>query len=95
VQPFPNPFKGRCAISFELTAPGHVRCDIYTVSGRRVRHLELNCPDAGRYALDWDGRDSVGDDVANGTYLYRLEAVYSDNGARRRERTGALVRMRE
>lgn len=95
VQPFPNPFRGRCAISFELTAPGHVSCDIYTVSGRRVRHLELDCPDAGRYALDWDGRDSVGDEVANGTYLYRLEAVYSDNAARRRERTGALVRMRE
>ncbi|MBM4116749.1 hypothetical protein FJ251_03270 [bacterium] len=95
VQPFPNPFRGRCAISFELTAPGRVSCDLYTLSGRRVRSLEMDCPAPGRYALDWDGRDGVGDEVANGTYLFRLEAIYADNAARRREVTGALVRMRE
>ena len=38
---------------------------------------------------------AVGDEVANGTYLYRLVATYADNAARRREETGALVRMRE
>lgn len=95
VQPFPNPFRGHCAISFEVTAPGRVSCDLYTLSGRRVRRLEMDCPAPGRYALDWDGRDGVGDEVANGTYLYRLVAVYADNAARRRELTGALVRMRE
>lgn len=95
VQPFPNPFRGRCAISFELTAPGRVSLDLYTLSGRRLRHLERDCPEPGRFAFDWDGRDAVGDEVANGTYLYRLVATYADNAARRREQTGALVRMRE
>jgi hypothetical protein len=95
VQPFPNPFRERCAISFELTAPARMVCDIYTLSGRRIRTLERDCPEAGRWALDWDGRDSLGDQVANGTYLYKLEAVYSDNSSRRRERNGALVRMRD
>ncbi len=95
VQPFPNPFQERCAISFELTAPARVVCDIYTITGRRIRTLEMDCPEAGRWALDWDGRDGLGDQVANGTYLYELEAVYNDNSSRRRERSGALVRMRD
>lgn len=95
VWPFPNPFQERCAISFELTAPARVRCELYTVSGRRIRSLEGDYPTAGRWALEWDGRDAMGDQVANGTYLYRMEAVYTDNDARRRERTGALVRMRD
>ena len=95
VQPFPNPFDDYCAISFELTAAASVRCDIYTVSGRRIRTLERDCPDAGRWSLDWDGRDGVGHQVASGTYLYRMEAVYHDNAARKRQQTGAIVRMRD
>ena len=95
VQPFPNPFDDYCAVSFELTAPASVRCDIYTVSGRRIRTLERVCPEAGRWSVDWDGRDQVGHQVANGTYLYRMEAVYTDNAARKRQQTGAIVRMRD
>ncbi len=95
VQPFPNPFREHCSISFELTAPARVVCDIYTLSGRRIRTLERDCPEAGRWALDWNGRDGLGDQVANGTYLFELEAVYTDNSSRRLERRAALVRMRD
>ena len=96
VQPFPNPFDRRTAISFELTAAATVECDLYTLSGRRIRSLPAkDCPAPGRYAFDWDGRDRTGDEVANGTYLYRVVAVYGGNQSRRREETGAVVRMRD
>jgi len=95
VQPFPNPFAGRCLITFDVTAPASVECTLFTLSGRRLRRLALDCPAAGRFALEWDGRDEAGDQVANGTYLYRVTASLGDDGARKREETGAVVRMRE
>ncbi len=95
VQPFPNPFDGRVAITFEVTQAATVDCVVYTLSGRRVRSLHLDCPAAGRYAFDWDGRDGAGDEVANGTYLYRMVAIYDGNESRRREESGAIVRMRD
>ena len=82
-------------IGFEVTAPAAVHCGIYTITGRRVRRLEMDCPAASRYKMHWDGRDWGGDPVASGTYLYRLEAVYEDNPNRKRESSGALVMIRE
>jgi len=93
LRPFPNPFREHCAVTFELTAQATVSLDIFTLSGRKIRSMELDCPDAGRHAFDWDGRDEVGDEIANGTYLYRVQADFDDEGLRRRELNGALVKM--
>jgi len=93
VQPFPNPFRGRCAVSFEVTAPARARLGVYTLSGRKVRGLDLDCPQAGRFAFDWDGLDEDGDALANGTYLYRIRAEFDEEGLRSREQRGALVKM--
>jgi len=30
---------------------------------------------AGRYSIEWDGRDDAGRSLASGVYLYRLEAA--------------------
>ncbi len=95
VQPFPNPFDRRCAISFELTEAAEVECVIYTISGRRIRRLEMECPEPRRYAFDWNGRDESGDEVGNGTYLYRLVASFGEESLRRRECSGAVVRIRD
>jgi flagellar hook assembly protein FlgD len=38
-----------------------------------------DAPNALSYnALEWDGRDAEGDDVANGVYLYVIEAETDD-----------------
>ncbi|MCP4548955.1 MAG: hypothetical protein GY835_21075 [bacterium] len=93
VQPFPNPFADNCMIGFEVSAPADVECRIYTITGRRVRILNLECPDAAKYHFDWDGRGEGGDPVGFGTYLYRLRAIYRDDPDRVRESTGALVKI--
>jgi flagellar hook assembly protein FlgD len=46
-----------------------VTLDIFTVSGKRVRRIE-ETRDGGEVWVEWDGRDAVGDDLANGSYLY-------------------------
>ncbi|MEZ4649365.1 MAG: FlgD immunoglobulin-like domain containing protein [Candidatus Eisenbacteria bacterium] len=69
----PNPTRGDTSIRFRLPEAGHARLTIYAVDGTRVREL-ANAPlPAGEHAYVWDGRDSRGDDVPSGVYLYRLK----------------------
>lgn len=87
-QNWPNPCRGRTALSFVLgdareTVSGggtsangadHVRLAIYNVQGQRVRVL-VDGPQAnGRHRLSWDGRDERGRAVSTGVYFVRLEA---------------------
>jgi flagellar hook assembly protein FlgD len=57
--------------------------DIYTVSGKRVRSIEI--PSTSRFpgsnAVFWDGRDGAGDQLANGTYLYVIKVKQSGGSA--------------
>lgn len=66
---YPNPFARDTHFLFELTDPADVRLDIFTVSGKKIRTIQETKP-AGQAWIFWDGRDSVGDPIANGTYLY-------------------------
>jgi hypothetical protein len=72
----PNPFNPRTTLAFELeSAEARVRLAIYDVSGRRLRTLLEGAMPAGRSEIVWDGRDEAGNDLASGTYLYRLETA--------------------
>lgn len=77
VYPFPNPAPGQADFTFRLLGaelPDRAVLRIYTVAGRRVYEREL-ASDALRIGFNripWDGRDSDGDRLANGTYFYRL-----------------------
>lgn len=42
--------------------------------GQQVRELVAQVQEPGRYSVEWDGRDGSGQLVANGLYLYRLQA---------------------
>ncbi len=71
---YPNPFRGE-GTSIVYTNDVEIltgTIDIFTVSGKRVRRLDIP-PQArfpGQNAVFWDGRDSAGGALANGTYLY-------------------------
>jgi flagellar hook assembly protein FlgD len=78
-----------------------VTWEIYTVSGRRVWRQRQQCS-AGPQSMAWDGRDTVGDEIANGVYLYVLRGVVTVPGAgsgtggdaREIRHTGQVVMMR-
>ncbi|HET9234700.1 MAG TPA: C25 family cysteine peptidase [Candidatus Eisenbacteria bacterium] len=73
---YPNPFDPDgepTKLLFSLNRSADVSIRVYTVSGRLVRRAELSAA-AGPNAYSWDGRDEAGDPVANGVYLFRVQA---------------------
>jgi hypothetical protein len=75
VMNYPNPMRETTDFTFELTQPAELRIRIYTVNGRLIRTLEAGTLGAGFNSLFWDGLDGDGDPIANGVYLYRIDAV--------------------
>jgi hypothetical protein len=76
---YPNPFRGE-GTSFVYSNEVEIldgTIDIFTVSGKRVRRLEipLNARQPGQNSIYWDGRDSGGGELANGVYLYVVRAT--------------------
>jgi protocatechuate 3,4-dioxygenase beta subunit len=68
----PNPFHDTVAIrlvSDRAQAP--IVIDLYSVSGRHVRRLELTAENPGRHEISWNGRDTAGALLPSGVYIYR------------------------
>ena len=68
----PNPFHDTVAIRL-LTdrARAPIVIDLYAVSGRHVRRLELAPETPGRQEIVWNGRDASGTLLPSGIYVYR------------------------
>ena len=45
---------------------------IYTIAGRLIRNIERFNVEGNFVKINWDGRDEDGNQIANGTYLYKL-----------------------
>lgn len=76
--PWPNPTRGRVALSFSLANPSaHVRLAVFDPAGRLVRSLLDGPQPAGDATRIWDGLAAGGEHAPVGVYLLRLEA----NGA--------------
>jgi hypothetical protein len=90
---FPNPTDGGTRFFGRLSGPADLEITIYTVSGRRawrMREAGVRPVQLSREGIPWDGRDTDGDQPANGVYLYRMEAK-PVGGGRAREVIGRLV----
>ncbi|NOZ03411.1 MAG: T9SS type A sorting domain-containing protein [FCB group bacterium] len=73
-QNYPNPFNPVTTIQYDIPQAGDIKLTVYDLRGREVITLVNNKIAAGSYAVKWDGRNSTGDMVGSGIYLYRLEA---------------------
>jgi hypothetical protein len=97
---YPNPMRDETTFfSFILSADvDRVDIAIYTVNGRKVHEMNGLAgragynPAPGDPAIEWDGRDEDGDEMANGVYLYRVRAV---SAGRTAEAIGKLVILRK
>lgn len=77
---YPNPFPRDTFLHARISQPARLKIQILTVSGRRVWETQLDGK-AGENYIPWDGRDSMGEKVAIGVYLFKVTAE-SSSGAR-------------
>jgi len=70
----PNPFNSSTVIRFVLPASDRVELAVYNLAGQRVATLVKGAREAGVYAVRWGGRDTSGQALASGVYLYRLQS---------------------
>lgn len=74
-QNYPNPFNPSTSIRFGLPDEGKVKLVIYNVLGQKVRELINESRSAGYHTALWNGKNDLGQEVASGLYIYRLETV--------------------
>lgn len=68
-QNYPNPFNPSTKISFALNRPAHVRLDVQNILGQTIATLVNEWKASGSHTVVFDASH-----LANGVYLYRLEA---------------------
>ena len=66
LQNYPNPFNPSTLIHYNLAKPGLVELAIYNVLGHKVRTLVDTYQEAGRYSVEWDGRNGRGTGLSAG-----------------------------
>ena len=77
---FPNPMRESTRFVFESgLAIGSGTIRVFSVAGRPVARINFRFTGGGSGVVDWDGRDRAGDEMGNGTYLYRVE-IETDEG---------------
>ncbi|MBK7671953.1 MAG: hypothetical protein IPJ24_11320 [bacterium] len=69
---YPNPMgeDTRFLVETGVTGTGHI--SLWSVAGSPVARIGFSA-DGDDTVIEWDGRDAHGDELANGTYLYRVE----------------------
>lgn len=73
-QNYPNPFNPTTKIEFALPRQSNVSLKIYDVIGREVATLLNEEKSAGRFVVEWNGKNTLNRQVASGVYFYKLEA---------------------
>ncbi len=89
----PNPFSKSTNFIFQVTNPAEARLAVFTVSGIRIWERRISALE-GFNSIYWEGRDSTGDMIANGTYLYVLEVDFKDSFHRTETVRGKVVLLR-
>jgi hypothetical protein len=71
---YPNPFNPETNIRFTLPQPSNVKIDVYNISGELVNSLTNSEYNNGTHTVKWNGKNSYGQNVSSGIYLYRMTA---------------------
>ncbi|MCF8308937.1 MAG: T9SS type A sorting domain-containing protein [Bacteroidales bacterium] len=72
-QNYPNPFKSKTTIPFEINKSGHTTLKIFDLKGKLIKTLVNSNKRSGAHHAMWNGKDQNGKEVNSGLYLYRLQ----------------------
>ena len=74
---YPNPTNSKTTFKFcfeKSKKPSNtIKLEIYNLKGQKIRTLLDNQSESNNFSISWDGKNSHGDELANGLYLYKLE----------------------
>lgn len=73
-QNYPNPFNLSTSIKYYLPEAANVKIRIFNSLGQDIIKLVDELQNAGTNTVEWNGRNSKGEIVASGTYIYRIDA---------------------
>lgn len=69
----PNPSSGQVNIDYRLVKDAEAfDVSIYAANGQKLRSLLQGSQTAGAHRLQWNGRDALGNEVANGLYYLMI-----------------------
>jgi hypothetical protein len=71
---YPNPFNPVTEIRFDVSGPGKVTVEIFSLTGKRLKILADGEYGPGRYSVNWDGTGPQGRALGSGIYLCRMTA---------------------
>jgi hypothetical protein len=71
---YPNPFSTGTTIDLSLSTDAMVEIDVFDVTGRRVRTIDLGRVRAGSRQMSFDGLGDDGGLLPSGVYFYRVSA---------------------
>lgn len=78
---YPNPMADMTTFYFDLTQTvSRFNLEIFTLSGRKIKHFDSSGLPVGSHEISWDGRDADGDRIATGVYIYRASAASALDG---------------
>lgn len=69
---FPNPFRPRTTIPYNLKAAGDVKIEVYNNKGQLIWRYEEKGKAAGYHSVVWNGTDLSGRAVSSGVYYYHM-----------------------
>ncbi|MEA3500107.1 MAG: YCF48-related protein [Candidatus Marinimicrobia bacterium] len=72
-QNYPNPFNPTTKIGFDLPKATDVTISIYNVLGQKVTTLVNSHFNAGFYNAHWNATNDLGQNVATGIYIYKVQ----------------------
>jgi len=69
---YPNPFKNKTTLNFELPSKGKANLKIYNLSGKLVQDFNLPNLDSGKHQISWNGKNLKGYKIKRGLYILKL-----------------------
>lgn len=71
---YPNPFENSVNISYTIEDASPVYIEIFTLQGTSVKIIKNEQEAPGSHEVAWDGKNTLGSQVANGSYIYVIKA---------------------
>ncbi len=71
---YPNPFNPTTTIEYEIPKAGYVKLEIFNSIGESISTLINGFKSSGKYYVEWNGKNSSGNDVPSGVYFYRMSS---------------------